>query len=147
MQAGNNPGEPVAPPCSYPAGIIRFNQVGYYPSQEKVATVNEGTVDSFTLVDTATERTVFTGKPAYTATSPWSDKVRSVLDFSSVTTPGTYWLLAAGDTATVVIDPHALLILADGACAHSTTNGPACRLRSVMPESGIVLLDIRTRMC
>ena len=115
MQAGNNPGEPVAPPCSYPAGIIRFNQVGYYPNQEKVATVNEGTVDSFTLVDTATERTVFTGKPSYTATSPWSDKVRSVLDFSSVTTPGTYWLLAAGDTATVVIDPHALLILADGA--------------------------------
>ena len=78
MQAGNVPGEPVAPPCSLPAGIIRFNQVGYYPNQEKVVTVNEGAVESFALVDAATGRTVFSGKPSYTATSAWSDKVRWV---------------------------------------------------------------------
>ena len=64
MQAGNVPGEPVAPPCSLPAGIIRFNQVGYYPNQEKVVTVNEGAVESFALVDAATGRTVFSGSAA-----------------------------------------------------------------------------------
>ena len=115
MQAGNVPGEPVAPPCSLPAGIIRFNQVGYYPNQEKVVTVNEGAVESFALVDAATGRTVFSGKPSYTATSAWSDKVRSVLDFSSVTTPGRYLLLAAGDTAQIVIAPRAWSALADAA--------------------------------
>ncbi len=100
---------------SRPAGIIRFNQVGFYPQQKKVAVVNEGAVDGFALIDAVTGKTVFSGKPAYTATSSWSDKQRSVLDFSSVTAPGNYLLVAAGDTAEVKIAARALSSLADGA--------------------------------
>lgn len=113
--AGNNSISTMQQAGSRPADLIRLNQVGYYPQQEKVAVVNEGKVDAFRLIDAATGQEVLQGKPAYTATSPWSDRQRSVLDFSSLTTPGRYLLLAAGDTAEVVIRPDALQALSAGA--------------------------------
>lgn len=115
MPFGQQPPTATQPEASRPAGLIRLNQVGYYPQQEKVAVVNEGQVDSFRLIDAATGRQVLEGKPAYTATAPWSDRQRSALDFSSLTTPGRYLLLAAGDTAEVIIRPDALKSLAQGA--------------------------------
>lgn len=95
-------------------GSIRVNQEGYYPKQEKVAVVNDGIVERFTVVD-AKGNEVLTGKPSYTAKTGWSDKTRTVLDFSAVTEPGEYLLIAGGDTAVVKIAPDALKGVADDA--------------------------------
>lgn len=95
-------------------GSIRVNQEGYYPAQEKIAVVNDGTVDGFAVVD-ANGNEVLRGKPSYTAKTEWSDKTRTLLDFSSVTEPGEYLIIAGGDTATIRIAPDALKSLADDA--------------------------------
>lgn len=95
-------------------GSIRVNQEGYYPKQEKIAVVNDGTVEHFTVID-AKGNEVLTGKPSYTAKTDWSDKNRTVLDFSSVTEPGEYLLIAGGDTAVVKIANDALKGVADDA--------------------------------
>lgn len=64
--AGNNSISTMQQAGSRPADLIRLNQVGYYPQQEKVAVVNEGKVDAFRLIDAATGQEVLQGKPAYT---------------------------------------------------------------------------------
>lgn len=94
---------------------VRMNQVGFYPQQEKVAVADDRVVREFTVVNASTGDCVLTGKPGYTATSPWSDKKRTVLDFSDVTTPGSYYLLADGDTVSFEIKEKALTPLADAA--------------------------------
>ena len=73
-----------------------LNQLGYYPQQEKVAVVNAGEVREFTIVDAATGNRLLSGKPGYTASSAWSDKSRTILDFSDITVPEDIfcWLTA-----------------------------------------------------
>ena len=80
----------------HPSETIRLNQLGYYPQQEKVAVVNTGEVREFTIVDAATGNRVFSGKPGYIASSAWSDKSRTILDFSDITVPEDIfcWLTA-----------------------------------------------------
>ena len=82
----------------HPSETVRLNQLGYYPRQEKVAVVNTGEVREFTIVDAATGNRVFSGKPGYTASSAWSDKNRTILDFSDITAPGNYFLMVNGDS-------------------------------------------------
>ena len=77
----------------HPSETVRLNQLGYYPQQEKVAVVNAGEVREFTIVDAATGNRLLSGKPGYTASSAWSDKSRTILDFSDITVPGRYLLL------------------------------------------------------
>jgi endoglucanase len=98
-----------------PSETIRFNQLGYHPRQEKVAVVNEGAVSEFAVYDAATGRRLLTGKPLYTASSAWSDKTRSVLDFSRITAPGTYRLEAGGGSVTFEVKERTLSPLADAA--------------------------------
>ncbi|MDR0938364.1 MAG: glycoside hydrolase family 9 protein [Mediterranea sp.] len=100
---------------NHPADAVRLNQLGYEPQQEKVATVNEGEVREFAVVDATTGSRVLTGKPAYTASSAWSDKIRTVLDFSSVTTPGRYLLVVNGDSVAFEVRKRVLAPLADAA--------------------------------
>lgn len=95
-------------------GSIRVNQVGYYPTQEKIAVVNDGAVDGFVIVNDKGDE-IMSGKPSYTAKTAWSDKTRTVLDFSTLTEPGEYLLIAGGDTAEVRIADNALKGLADDA--------------------------------
>lgn len=105
----------IAPARSRTSEAIRVNQVGYYPHQEKVAVADSIAVREFSLLDAVTGRRVFSGKPAYTAVSPWSDKKRTVLDFSTLTTPGDYLLITGADTMPVTIRHRALEPLADAA--------------------------------
>lgn len=100
--------------CS-PGGEIRLNQVGYYPDQEKVAVVDGGKVGSFTVTDAATGAEVLSGEASYTAVNSWSPKERTVLDFSSLTVPGTYVLTAGGRSARFEVKEAALASLADAA--------------------------------
>lgn len=82
--------------------VIRVNQVGYYPQAEKTAVVEaEAQADKYTLTNNK-GKVVWEGTALRQATSPWSGKVRTIVDFSTVTEPGEY-LFHAGDYAQPVV--------------------------------------------
>ena len=98
-----------------PNDAIRLNQLGYYPNQEKIAVVDSGKVEEFVIWDAVSGEQVFVGKSLYTAKSAWSDKTRTTLDFSAVTTPGKYILKVNGASVTFLIKDSILSPLADAA--------------------------------
>lgn len=87
---------------------ILVNQVGYYPQAEKTAAIeSEGISKTYKLTD-ASGKTVWEGQALRQSTSPWSAKVRDIVDFSSVTAPGTYTLHAGPYQQQVIIADHAM---------------------------------------
>ena len=89
------------------AQSIKVNQVGYYPSETKVAVIEPTvTAKSFTLKD-AKGKKVWAGKAVRTSVSPFTQKVRQIVDFSTVKTPGTYTLVAGKEQQEVVIKDNA----------------------------------------
>ena len=86
---------------------IRLNQVGMYPNQEKTAVI-EGTAKSVTIKDAATGKKAVKPRVLRTATSPWSKKQRTVVDFSALTKPGTYTISSGSESATFTISDNAL---------------------------------------
>lgn len=86
---------------------IRLNQVGMYPNQEKTAVI-EGTAKSVTIKDVATGKKAVKPRVLRTATSPWSKKQRTVVDFSALTKPGTYTISSGSESATFTISDNAL---------------------------------------
>ncbi len=87
---------------------IRVNQVGYYPTAPKMAVVEkDGWADQYTLTNVDSREVVWKGQPSHTTHSPFSDKQRATLDFSSVTAPGTYILSNGREKQTIVIAPQA----------------------------------------
>lgn len=91
---------------------IKVNQVGYYPNQEKTATIESSAMTKkYTLTNEA-GKVVWKGKAIRKATSSWSGKEREVIDFSSVVTPGTYTLNAGNQQQKVTIKANAFNDLA-----------------------------------
>lgn len=89
------------------AQSIKVNQVGYYPSETKVAVIEPTvTAKSFILKD-AKGKKVWAGKAVRTSVSPFTQKVRQVVDFSTVKTPGTYTFVAGKEQQKVVIKDNA----------------------------------------
>lgn len=86
---------------------IRLNQVGMYPNQEKTAVI-EGTAKSVTIKDAATGKKAVKPRVLRTATSPWSKKQRTVVDFSALTKPGTYTISSGSESSTLTISDNAL---------------------------------------
>ena len=83
--------------------VVRVNQVGYYPDEEKTATVEvEGFADEYLLLD-ADGMTVWKGEAVREATSEISQKKRQIVDFSEVKTPGSYTLVAGKYAQPIVI--------------------------------------------
>ena len=73
---------------------IKVNQVGYYPREQKVAVIEPSVKQKiFTLRD-AKGKTVWKGRAVRNSVSPFTGKVRQVVDFSKVTGEGTYTLCA-----------------------------------------------------
>ena len=68
---------------------ILVNQVGYFPNSNKVALLRIKT-EAFNVVDTATGKVVFTGKPSQLEYWELSGDSVATADFSELTTPGTY---------------------------------------------------------
>lgn len=82
---------------------IRVNQVGYLPHAAKTAAVEQSAWSKkYTLTD-ANGRCVWKGKVLRTAASPWSGKERAIIDFSSVTAPGTYTLSNGKEEQQIII--------------------------------------------
>jgi len=97
------------------AQSIKVNQVGYYPSETKVAVIEPTvTAKSFVLKD-AKGKKVWSGKAVRTSVSPFTQKVRQVVDFSTVKTPGTYTFVAGKEEQQVVIKENAFADVAKAA--------------------------------
>ena len=76
---------------------IRLNQVGFSPLQEKTATIHvcsEQTSPCAVVILSAAGDTVWRGTASATILNPVSGKPRQLVDFSDLTTPGTYTLYA-----------------------------------------------------
>ena len=98
----------IAIPVDLPSQI-RVNQVGMYPNQEKTAVI-EGKVKAgkVSIVSDATGKKAVKPRLLRTAVSPWSKKERTVIDFSSLTQPGTYTIRCGSHSASFTIAADAL---------------------------------------
>ena len=94
---------------------IKVNQVGYYPREQKVAVIEPSVKQKiFTLRD-AKGKTVWKGRAVRNSVSPFTGKVRQVVDFSKVTGEGTYTLCAGNQRQQVIIRNNAFAEVADKA--------------------------------
>ncbi|MBO5499867.1 MAG: glycoside hydrolase family 9 protein [Bacteroidales bacterium] len=95
---------------------IKINQVGFYPQQEKTMTL-EGInpAETIYICRKDSEEPVLECHPVRIATSPWSGKERKIFDFSQVTEPGRYTIIAGDETAEFIISETALDALAEAA--------------------------------
>lgn len=76
---------------------IRLNQVGFYPNSEKLAViVGEESPETFYVLSSNTNDTVFSGTLSETRTSPYSGKTTRIADFSSLKEEGNYRLAVPG---------------------------------------------------
>lgn len=95
---------------------IRVNQVGYAPADSKTATIEDnGKAESYVIKDANTGKTVWKGKALRTVTSPWSRKEREIIDFTSLTEPGTYIITNGKDSQQIVITDRPYEALSIGA--------------------------------
>lgn len=99
-----------------PANSIRLNQVGFYPNQEKTMTLeSENPAETIRICRKGSDKTLWEGKFIRSAVSPWSGKERKIFDFSEITEPGTYTVIAGDETAEFIISENALDTLAEAA--------------------------------
>ena len=91
-----------------PAAMIRLNQVGYAPGQEKTATIvmnASSTVHQtpYTVFILNENRdTVWTGNPSPITQNPISGKPCRIVDFSALTTPGAYQIVLRNRNTPIV---------------------------------------------
>ena len=83
---------------------IRLNQLGYLPDAGKTAVFAglSADEDRFAVADAGTGETVFTGVLSAPVDNPWAGETDRVADFSDLTEPGSYQVLAADGTASPV---------------------------------------------
>ncbi len=74
---------------------IRINQLGYFPSANKVAIVRGTTGTTFTVVDATNQTVVFNGTLNAVKYWSYSDENVRMADFSNFTTPGTYYVVVS----------------------------------------------------
>lgn len=87
--------------------VIKLNQVGYYPQQEKVIVVEGTKVGSVSVLD-ANGKKVLTAKRMAVTVSPISGKKRSTFNLSSLSKEGTYTVVAGKDKVRMIVAANAL---------------------------------------
>ena len=93
----------VTMPASSVKNPIKVNQVGYLTHKSKIATIEpEAKTKSFLIRDQE-GKTVWRTKRASTKKSPFSSKIRQEIDFSSITKPGRYTLVAGRHQQSFII--------------------------------------------
>ena len=88
---------------------IRINQVGFAPEQEKTATIDVCTADAApcsVCILSEMGDTVWAGLASATMRNPISGKPRQIVDFSALTTPGTYHLIASSPHHLIAFHHH-----------------------------------------
>lgn len=79
-----------------PEAPILTNQLGYQTDSVKQAVLRQVTTDTeFDVVDTATDKSVYTGKLSAPVQNKMADETNWIADFSAVTEPGTYCIRTA----------------------------------------------------
>ena len=71
---------------------IHVDQVGYLTNHDKVAMVADAKDKTFEIIDTKTNKVVFTGKLSAPKYDAMSEETLSKADFTNLKTPGTYIL-------------------------------------------------------
>jgi endoglucanase len=79
-----------------PRNAIQLNQIGFYPSAEKIGIVTSGADDSFVVIDVKTRAAVYKGMLGKPARSANSSLVVKTADFTSLVKPGEYTVNIAG---------------------------------------------------
>lgn len=96
----------VTMPASSVKNPIKVNQVGYLTHESKIATIEpEAKTKSFLIRDQE-GKTVWRTKRASTKKSPFSGKIRQEIDFSSITKPGRYTLVAGRHQQSFIISSN-----------------------------------------
>lgn len=97
---------------------IRFNQLGFYPSEEKIAVyTGDKFFQKFNVIHVEDDLVVFSSSASGPRNSSFSDKKTSVLDLSPVVTPGRYYieLPGIGRSSEFEIKPHILAGVSEAA--------------------------------
>jgi endoglucanase len=84
---------------------IRVNQVGFYPSSEKIAIVTDSLATEFSVIDAKTKETVFVGTLKRKGTWEYSEEYSNVADFSKLKKEGVFFVSVpnVGDSYTFEI--------------------------------------------
>ena len=87
---------------------IKVNQVGYLTHESKIATIDPEAKSKSFLIRDKEGKTIWRTKHATTKKSPFSSKIRQEIDFSSITKPGRYTLVAGRHQQSFIIssDPY-----------------------------------------
>ena len=85
---------------------IKVNQVGYGANEEKIAVIEPQVKAKSFVIKDAKGRKVWSGKANIAIKSPFNDKVRRQVDFSRITTPGTYTFYAGKQSQQVIISQN-----------------------------------------
>lgn len=75
---------------------IRLNQVGFYPSTEKVAIVTDSVAREFFVIDVVTKGKVFSGELKQKGMWEYSDEYSSKADFTKFNKVGKYYISVPG---------------------------------------------------
>ncbi|KAA6328339.1 Xyloglucan-specific Endo-beta-1 4-glucanase BoGH9A, partial [termite gut metagenome] len=76
--------------------LIRLNQLGYFPSEEKIAVADTAVTDNFQIRDVVSGKVVYRGVSSGIRPSAISDKQRTIIEFSKVQAPGAYVIELTG---------------------------------------------------
>lgn len=76
--------------------LIKVNQVGYLPFSNKLAIVPNTTSSAFEVIDTTSEKVLFTGTLSTPKSWDLANEYVRIADFSSITTGGEYILKVPG---------------------------------------------------
>ena len=93
---------------------IRINQIGFYPSQEKIAVWDDESASEYTVLDNK-KNIIQQGISQQATTSPFSQKQRSIIDLNSITQAGDYTLLIGDEEINIVVDDNTLTPLSKAA--------------------------------
>lgn len=96
----------VTMPASSEKNPIKVNQVGYLTHESKIATIEPEAKSKSFLIRDQEGKTVWRTKHATTKKSPFSSKIRQEIDFSSITKPGRYTLVAGRHQQSFIISSN-----------------------------------------
>ena len=103
----------AAPACAQDT-FVRYNQVGYLPSQEKVVVIDNTTPKKMRLTGTDNKPVAKAkAKVTRTATSPFTGKKRHVVEISGLQAEGDYTLTVDGQAVPISVRSHAFRPLAE----------------------------------
>jgi len=100
--------------CAQGSSDIRYNQMGFYPSMQKIAVVRNASSTPFYIVTPSQSDTLIKGMLTAAQTWPSSGESVSIADFSGLKIPGTYQLIVPGLGFTIpfAVNPRVHLNLA-----------------------------------